>query len=397
MNLEAMLARMTELRAELDNEGITAERIKEIRDERASLEAQIAEERARIDARQAEIDHINSLGQSHVITPVAQARAAEVVEEDPLDTIQYRTAFKEYVLHNTPIPAELRTNAIASTTDAGVTIPTTVMNRIIEEIGNTGMIINDVTRTSYKGGVQVPTASAKPSAGWVNQGSGSDTQKKTLSYISFSYHKLRCAVAVTLEVDTMALAIFEQTLVANVVEAMVKAIEQSIFTGSGSGQPKGFLTETVVTGQNIYIAATGTPALADLENALAALPQAYESGVKFYMTKKTFFQYASLKDTAGQPIGRVNYGISGATERILLGVPVVCNDYMSSYAGTVSANTIVAALFNPKDYILNTNLEMRMKKYEDDDTDDMITKAVMLVDGKAVDVRSLVTITKKSA
>lgn len=397
MNLEEMLARMTELRAELDNEGITAERIKEIRDERASLEAQIAEERARIDARQAEIDHINSLGQSHVITPVAQARAAEVVEEDPLDTIQYRTAFKEYVLHNTPIPAELRTNAIASTTDAGVTIPTTVMNRIIEEIGNTGMIINDVTRTSYKGGVQVPTASAKPSASWVNQGSGSDTQKKTLSYISFSYHKLRCAVAVTLEVDTMALAIFEQTLVANVVEAMVKAIEQSIFTGSGSGQPKGFLTETVVTGQNIYIAATGTPALADLENALAALPQTYESGVKFYMTKKTFFQYASLKDTAGQPIGRVNYGISGATERILLGVPVVCNDYMSSYAGTVSADTIVAALFNPKDYILNTNLEMRMKKYEDDDTDDMITKAVMLVDGKAVDVRSLVTITKKSS
>ena len=397
MNLEEMLARMTELRAELDNEGITAERIKEIRDERASLEAQIAEERARIDARQAEIDHINSLGQSHVITPVAQARAAEVVEEDPLDTIQYRTAFKEYVLHNTPIPTELRANAIASTTDAGVTIPTTVMNRIIEEIGNTGMIINDVTRTSYKGGVQVPTASAKPSASWVNQGSGSDTQKKTLSYISFSYHKLRCAVAVTLEVDTMALAIFEQTLVANVVEAMVKAIEQSIFTGSGSGQPKGFLTETVVTGQNIDIAATGTPALANLENALAALPQAYESGVKFYMTKKTFFEYASLKDTAGQPIGRVNYGIGGATERILLGVPVVCNDYMSSYAGTVTADTIVAALFNPKDYILNTNLEMRMKKYEDDDTDDMITKAVMLVDGKAVDVRSLVTITKKSA
>lgn len=397
MNLEAMLARMKELRAELDNEGITAERIEEIREERASLEAQIAEERARIDARQAEIDHINSLGQSHVITPVAQARAAEVVEEDPLDTIQYRTAFKEYVLHNTPIPAELRANAIASTTDAGVTIPTTVMNRIIEEIGNTGMIINDVTRTSYKGGVQVPTASAKPSASWVNQGAGSDTQKKTLSYISFSYHKLRCAVAVTLEVDTMALAVFEQTLVSNVVEAMVKAIERSIFTGSGSGQPKGFLTETVVTGQNIDIAATGTPALANLEKALAALPQAYESGVKFYMTKKTFFEYASLKDTAGQPIGRVNYGIGGATERILLGVPVVCNDYMSSYAATVTSNTIVAALFNPKDYILNTNLEMRMKKYEDDDTDDMITKAIMLVDGKAVDVRSLVTITKKSA
>ena len=50
-----------------------------------------------------------------------------------------------------------------------------------------------------------------------------------------------------------------------------------------------------------------------------------------------------------------------------------------------------------KDYILNTNLNMTIKKYEDNDTDDQVTKAIMLVDGKVVDKNSLVTITKKSA
>ena len=82
---------------------------------------------------------------------------------------------------------------------------------------------------------------------------------------------------------------------------------------------------------------------------------------------------------------------------MLLGRTVVCNDYMSNYAASPSADTIVAALFNMKDYILNTNLNMTIKKYEDNDTDDQVTKAIMLVDGKVVDKNSLVTITKKSA
>ena len=70
---------------------------------------------------------------------------------------------------------------------------------------------------------------------------------------------------------------------------------------------------------------------------------------------------------------------------------------MDSYADTVGADKIVAFLFNPKDYVLNTNLNMTIKRYEDNNTDDMVTKALMLVDGKVVDNNSLVTITKKNS
>ena len=40
---------------------------------------------------------------------------------------------------------------------------------------------------------------------------------------------------------------------------------------------------------------------------------------------------------------------------------------------------------------------MTVKRYEDNDTDDLVTKAIMLVDGKVVDKNSLVTVTKKFA
>ncbi|HBC92604.1 MAG TPA: phage major capsid protein, partial [Pelotomaculum sp.] len=48
-------------------------------------------------------------------------------------------------------------------------------------------------------------------------------------------------------------------------------------------------------------------------------------------------------------------------------------------------------------YVLNTNLQMTIKKYEDNDTDDQVTKAIMLVDGKVVDKNSLVTLVKKAS
>ena len=75
------------------------------------------------------------------------------------------------------------------------------------------VILPLVTKTNYKGGLSVPTSTVKPVASWVNEGAGSDRQKKTTSYISFAYHKLRCEISVSLEVDTMALSAFETAFV----------------------------------------------------------------------------------------------------------------------------------------------------------------------------------------
>lgn len=172
---------------------------------------------------------------------------------------------------------------------------------------------------------------------------------------------------------------------------MTKALEQAIISGDGTGKPKGILAETPATGQAIDSA---EPSYADLIAAEAALPQAYENGAVWCMSKKTFMLYYGLTDTNGQPIGRVNYGIGGKPERVLLGRPVVCCDYVTSYDKSLTAGTVFGFLFNFKDYVLNTNYAMGIKKYEDNDTDDQVTKGIMLVDGKVVDVNSLVTLKK---
>ena len=169
---------------------------------------------------------------------------------DKYSSMAYRKAFMQYVCRGAAIPAEYRADAVSSTTDVGAVIPTNVLNQIVQKLESTGMILALVTRTAYKGGVAIPVSTVKPVATWVSEGKGSDKQKHTATkdgMITFAYHKLRCAVAVSLEVDTMAISAFETLLINNIVEAMTKALEKSIIDGTGTGQPKGILAAVSYT------------------------------------------------------------------------------------------------------------------------------------------------------
>lgn len=301
----------------------------------------------------------------------------ETMNENEKKDLQYRNAFMEYVLRGTPIPAEVRADANTTTGDAGSVIPTHLVNQIIEKFDNVGMILPLITKTSYKAGVEIPTSSVKPVASWVSEGAGSDRQKKTTGKITFAYYKLRCEVSMSMEVGTMALAAFEAKFVENVAKAMVYAIENAVINGTGSGQPKGILAETGV-------AVEGALTYDKVCEVEGNVPVEYEVGSKWCMNKKTFMKFVGMVDKDGQPIARVNYGVAGKPERTILGRDVVVSPYVADNK---------AFVYDFADYILNTIYDMGISKKQDWETEDLLTKAVMSVDGKAVDTGSLVIFT----
>lgn len=405
MRLKEIELRLAAIKKDVEERGtqITAEElatyekeVKDLQEERAAIIAQ-QEQRTSlltaIAAGEVPDGHGGTTAPTVLrnITPADGSGAEQRTVTNKYDTMEYRKAFMEYVTRGTAIPVEYRQDAVSATTDVGAAIPTTVLNQIITRLESVGNILAKVTRTAYKGGVTIPKSTVKPVATWTSEGKGSDKQKQdTSGTVTFAYHKLRCAVAVSLEVDTMAITAFENLLINNIVEAMTKALEQAIISGTGTGQPKGIIKETAETGQTVE---TTEPAYADLIAAEAALPVAYEKGAEWCMSKKTYMSYYGLTDTNGQPIGRINYGIAGKPEYTLLGRPVNVCDYLPSFANA-EANSIVGFLFNFKDYVLNTNYAMGVKKYEDNDTDDMVTKGIMLADGKVVDTNSYVALKK---
>lgn len=334
-----------------------------------------------------------------VNAPVPGPVAAGIPAKRDADAegMEYRKAFMQYVTRGTPIPAELRSDENTLITDVGSTIPTIVVNQIVEKMETVGIILPLVTRTSYASGIAIPTSNVKPVASWVSEGATSDRQKKTTGTITFSRFKLRCEISMSMEVSALAVSAFETAFAKQVSEAMVKAIENAIIsTSDGTTSPKGIFAETPATGQALTANTLSYELLCDIE---AAIPAAYEAGAVHVMTKKTFMGYVGMVDAQGQPIARVNYGVNGRPDRTLLGRPVIViegNDTLKSFSTSMTTGDLFHFVFNFSDYVLNTAYDMGVQRKQDWDTEDMLAKAVMSVDGKVVDKNSLVTVKKKS-
>lgn len=310
---------------------------------------------------------------------------------DVYDSLEYRNAFMNYVVKGTPIPQEYRANQNTLTTDIGAVIPPTTMNKIIEKMESVGMVLPLVTNTSFKSGLAIPTSNVVPVATWVNEGQGSDRQKQApVGNVTFSHFKLQCRVSVSLETSVMALSAFESMLTANIAKAMVKSIETAIINGTGVGQPTGILKEAT-EGVKIDVK---TFDYATLVKAEGELPEEYEQGAIWVMSKKTFMEIAAMIDTTGQPIARTNFGIGGKVERTILGRTVLLVPYLKNF-DVAQAGDIVAFMFRFEDYVLNTNYQVGIKTYEDNETDDIVRKSTMICDGKPVQYHSLVKLAKK--
>ena len=296
--------------------------------------------------------------------------------------VEYRNAFKNYVATGERTE-ELR--EVSATAD--VNIPATVVNQIVTKLRNNGQILPLINQTHFASGSQVPVSSVMPVATFVAEGKTSDKQKNGYAFVTFAGYKLRCAVAVTLEVDTMALADFERVIAENIANAMTEALEKAIISGAGKTEPEGILN--AIPTQIVETAALDFDTLISAE---AGVPAQYEQGSYYVMSKATFLSLKSVKDANKRPILDTN----DIMAHTLLGRNVVLCDYLPSMDKAVVGD-VVAFIFRMKDYTLNTALDVRVKQYEDNETDDIVRKSIMLVDGKVIDNSSLVVIKKKTA
>lgn len=354
----------------------------------------------------------NAGGEGRGFDPIASTTLRTGTAANELEK---RMAFKKFIA--TGDRTELRQAAGNTTTGdyVGTVIPENLLNQIMEKIESVGTIYNLVNKTAYPVGQTIPREATKPVATWVGrntsttesstsgEGNGSTVGKTVLdTAIVFAHFKLRCEVAMTEEVATMALSSFEALFVKNVALAMLRAIEFAIVDGDGYGMPTGILNETPVSGQAIEVAAADSLSYELLCDAEAAVPAEKEAGARWCMTKKTFMKFIGMVDDQGQPIARVNYGINGKPERTLLGREVILyvpqtGSHIGNYNDTVQADTLFAFIFDFADYTLNNNYDLGIQHKIDWDNEDHRTKAVAAYDGKVVDKTSLVTLTKKAS
>ena len=329
-------------------------------------------------------------------TPPAEHRTAET--DDPYGTIEYRQAFRTFATTGQITP-ELRANAMTTTGDVSAVIPSTILNEVIRKVTVYGQVFSRVRKLSVRGGVTIPILSLKPVATWIGETPTSDKQKvQANSNISFSYYGLECKVSTSLLADTVTLTGFENTITDLIVEAMVKALDLSIVKGNGTGKCLGISADTrIPTSQIVSMTTTEFKSWeAWKKKVFAKMPLSYKAGATFLMASGTFEGYIDgMVDTTGQPIGRINYGITNGPQERFGGKEVVLveDDIIAPYDDAASSE-VVTIYCNLRNYGVNSNMQMTMFRYFDHDTNEWVDKAILIVDGKLIDPYGVVIVKK---
>ena len=313
---------------------------------------------------------------------------------------KYRKAFMNFVKTG-EMPDKMMVNAdqTTKTSDAGAVIPETIMQEIIKEMEEYGQIFDRVRKLNIQGGVDVPISSLKPTAQWIDEDNVSDRQKADLSNkVSFSYYGLECRIAASLLSNVTTLDIFEQELINLVTEAMVKAMDKAVITGSGSGQPLGILNDDRVPNDNIITLSESE--FSEWESwkkkVMAKIPLAYRAGGSWIMAAGTFEgQIDGMVDANGQPVGRTNRGITDAPQERFDGREVILveDDVITPYSAA-SVDDEVVLYCDLSEYAINSNMQMTMYRWMDHDKNEWVDKAILIADGKILDPHGVIIVKK---
>lgn len=331
---------------------------------------------------------------------VAGAKVPENRKSDnKFDSVEYRTAFMEFCKTGKMPDAEYRLDAYTDIAEGAALIPTTIMNEVVKKITTYGTLFAKVRKLNVKGGVNFPILSLKPTASWITEAAPGARQKITANTsVSFSYFGLEVKIATSLLADAVTLAIFEGLLTSLVAEAMAKALDIAIMNGAGTTEPVGIAKDArVPAGQIVTLSPSEfIDYSAWKKKVIGKIPVGYRAGGSWIMAAETFEGYIDgMVDANGQPVGKVNYGIADGPQERFNGkeVLLVEDDVVEPYS-TASTTDVVAVFCNLQDYVVNSNLQIQVYRWLDQDKNQYVDKAILIADGKLVDPNGVVIVKK---
>lgn len=368
----------------------------EIHDIQAQIAAIEAEEQ-RAAAQEAEQRNVVPAGAQLVNGNVLGTFVAPAAEQrdnaDPLDTMEYRQAFMQYVQHGTAIPSELRAGDAISTQDTAPAIPLTIMNEVINTVRlRYGNLYNKVRHLNVKGGVQFPIGALRASFKWINESTVSPRQKlDPLAKIMFSYHVAEIRIAQTFLASIVTLDAFEAKIAEVIAIAYLEAMDQAIVNGTGEGMPLGILNDPRVTNYVTMTAADMNNWSAWRKKFFSQLPLGYRDG-EFIFPLSTVESYLeTMADANNNPIFKQSTGLEVMDgdarnphgrffgREIALVEPDILPDFDSASSGDV-----IGIFWQPREYALNENFGFTMRRWFDEEANEWVDKALVVVDGKVL-------------
>ena len=407
--IESKKKEIDEIRASVK----TSEDVNEVRSLTAraeSLKAELVEAEAKlaeIEAHEAEEARSAVPADAKLVNPMVKGtfKAEEQRDSENIyESMEYRNAFKAHVQNGTKLPAEIRGQVI-STDETGAAIPITVINQVINTVRKRyGNLYNKVRKMNVKGGVEFPIGALQASFKWINESTVSPRQKTDkLAKVSFSYYTAEIRIAQSFLSAIVTLDDFETKLAEVIAIAYLQAMDQGIVNGTGDGQMTGILNDARVTNVVELTAADMNSWKAWRTKFFSKLPLGYRAGEFIFPLSTVETYLETMSDANDNPVFRQATGLEVNDgdavnpngrffgREISLVEPDILPDFDSAEAGDV-----IGIFWQPDEYAINENFGFTMRRYFDEETNEWVDKALVVVDGKVLNPTGYYLIKKKA-
>lgn len=379
------------------------EDIQDINDEIAAIDA----DEARDEVPEGEQRQTPPAGAQRVNGEVAasfgQRTAQRSEDESILASLEYRQAFRRLVCQGTPIPMELRAGDAISTTDTAAAIPFTVMNEVINTVRKRyGNLYSKVRKTSVPGGVEYPIGALQATFKWINESTVSPRQKAgALGKVMFGNHVAEIRVAQTFLSRLLTLSAFEAELTRVIAIAYLEAMDYGIVNGSGDGCMTGILNDARITKTVTMTAAQLSDWTQWRKRFFASLPLGYRGGEFIFPVSTVDAYLETMADSNNNPIFRqatgleVNDGDARNPNGRFFGrdISLVEPDIIADF-DSANSSDVIGIYWQPEEYAINENFGFTMRRYFDEETNEWVDKALVVVDGKVLNPNGFVKILK---
>lgn len=403
MTLEQIATRKAEIKELSKRDDADIDALSEEVDKLNEREAQLKADKKKAEKR-ANLQNMVIEGAGNDVKP----------NETNLDSMEYRTAFMNYVVKGTRsdlLQYVQRDDAAGQSGDLGVMIPQTVVQKIIKDLEKVyGQLYSRVRKTNIQGGVKYPIGSFSATFTRITETTKSDRQKggSITGSVTFEYKIGEIRLARTILQSVLSVPAFEAELAKVIVQAYVKAMDHEIMLGNEeSNEMQGILTEANKSGGRIpkaNIIEFTAEEVADWKQwqkkLFAEIPLSMRGlRPEFVMTPGTWeANIKTLADDNNRPVYMETFNpVDGAEIARFKGRDVVFveEDILKNFDDAATGEYF-AMLWVPEEaYAINTNMEFSVTRYMDHEANQMVTKALVINDGKPLDTKYIYLLKKK--
>ena len=325
-----------------------------------------------------------------VVGVFGQQQAENREKENPLATMEYRQAFMHYVQTG---KVDQRAGVAINTTDTGAAIPLTIMNEVINTVRKRyGNLYNKVRKVNVQGGVEFPIGALQATFKWIGESTVSPRQKlSALGKVSFQYYTAEIRISQSFLASIVTLEAFEAKIAEVIAVAYLQAMDQGIVNGSGDGQMLGILNDPRVTNYVSMTAADMNDWTAWRKKFFAKLPLGYRAGEFIFPLSTVETYLETMADANNNPVFRqatgleVNDGDSRNPNGRFFGreISLVEPDILPDF-DAASANDVIGIFWQPDEYAINENFGFTMRRYFDEEANEWVDEAIVVVDGKVL-------------